>query len=133
MKETTVRPRAIGWAAAVPLLCAVHCVASPLLVMAVPALGIGHEAEPLVQAAAALMAGVMAWNGIRAHGRPAVLLPMLAGLVLWAASAALGLAGVGEAVAGVTGGLLLAGGMMWNARLRHDAACHHCGCPAHHD
>jgi hypothetical protein len=44
---------------------------------------------------------------------------MLAGLVLWAAHAA--------------GGVLLAGGMIWSARLRHCAACHHCGCPAHGD
>ncbi|HEX6912451.1 MAG TPA: MerC family mercury resistance protein [Longimicrobium sp.] len=131
--ETTVRRRGLDWAAALPLLCAAHCVASPLLVLAVPALGWGHQAEPLVQAASVLLAAVAAWSGIRAHGRRAVLLPLAAGVALWIASAVLDLHGVEEAVAGVAGGLLLAGGMLWSGRLRHDAACHHCGCPAHHD
>lgn len=133
MMETTARRRGLDWAAALPLLCAAHCVASPLLVLAVPALGLGHEAEPLVQAASALLASVAAWNGIRAHGRLAVLLPMLAGGALWMISALLGLHGAAEAAAGVAGGLLLAGGMLWSGRLRHAAACHDCGCPAHHD
>jgi hypothetical protein len=133
MMETTARRRGLDWATALPLLCAAHCVASPLVVIAVPALGWGHAAEPLVQAASALLAAGAAWSGIRTHGRLAVLLPMLAGMVLWAASAVLDLHGAEEAAAGVTGGLLIAGGMLWSGRLRHDAACHHCGCPAHHD
>lgn len=131
--ETTARRRGLDWAAALPLLCAAHCVASPLLVLAVPALGWGHEAEPIVQAASALLAAGTAWSGIRQHNRPVVLLPMLAGVALWVIAALLDLHGVAEAVTGVAGGLLLAGGMLWSGRLRHDAACHHCGCPAHHD
>jgi hypothetical protein len=131
--ETTARRRGLDWAAALPLLCAAHCVASPLLVLAVPALGWGHQAEPLVQAASALLAAVAAWSGLRAHTRPVVLVPMAAGVALWMASAVLDLHGMPEAAAGVAGGLLLAGGMLWSGRLRHDAACHHCGCPAHHD
>lgn len=133
MMDTTARGRGLDWAAVLPLLCAAHCLATPLLVLAVPALGLGHQAEPLVHAASALLAGAAAWSGIRTHGRHAVLLPMLAGAALWMVSALLGLHGAAEAVMGVTGGLLLAGGMLWSGRLRHDAACHHCGCPAHHD
>lgn len=132
MMETTAR-RGLDWAAALPLLCAAHCVASPLLVLAVPALGLGHEAEPLVQGASALLAAGAAWSGIRTHRRVAVLLPMLGGVLLWMVSAGLGLHGAAEAVTGVAGGLLLAGGMLWSGRLRHDASCNHCGCPAHHD
>lgn len=131
--ETTARPRGLDWATALPLLCAAHCVASPLLVLAIPALGWGHEAEPFVQALSVLLAAFTAWSGIRTHGRFAVLVPMLAGVALWMTSATLGLTGAAEAVAGVSGGLLLAGGMLWSGRLRHEAACHHCGCPAHHD
>ncbi len=133
MMETTARRRGLDWAAVLPLLCAAHCVASPLLVLAVPALGLGHEAEPFVQGASALLAAGAAWSGIRTHRRLAVLVPMLAGVALWMVAAILGLHGAAEAVTGVAGGLLLAGGMLWSGRLRHDASCNHCGCPAHHD
>lgn len=131
MARTDAGGAAVGWAAAVPLLCAVHCLASPVLVMAAPALALGHGAEALVQAVSAVLAGLMAWSGTRAHGRRAVLAPIVAGVVLWAAPALVGWTGMMETAAHAAGGILLAGGMIWSARLRHDAACHHCGCPAH--
>ena len=133
MARTEGGSAAIGWAAAVPLLCAVHCVASPVLVMAAPALAPGRGGEAVVQAASAVLAALMAWSGIRAHGRRAVLAPMVAGLALWGAPAMTGWTGAAETLAHAAGGVLLAGGMIWSARLRHDAACHHCGCPAHAD
>jgi hypothetical protein len=133
MARTEGGSAAIDWAAAVPLLCAVHCIASPVLVMAAPALALGHGGEAVVQAASAVLAALMAWSGIRAHGRLAVLAPMLAGLVLWGAPALVGWTSVAETAAHAAGGLLLAGGMIWSARLRHRAACHHCACPAHGD
>jgi hypothetical protein len=131
MARTEGGSAAIDWAAAVPLLCAVHCLASPVLVMAAPALALGHRGEAVVQATSAVLAAMMAWSGIRAHGRRAVLAPMLAGLVLWSAPALAGWTGAAETLAHAAGGVLLAGGMIWSARLRHTAACHHCGCPAH--
>lgn len=133
MARTEGTSAAIGWAAAVPLLCAVHCIASPLLLVAAPALAPGHAAEAMVQAVSAVLAAVMAWSGIRVHGRRAVLGPMAAGLVLWCAPALAGWTGAAETAAHAMGGVLLAAGMIWSARLRHEAACHHCGCPAHGD
>lgn len=133
MARTAGAGAAVDWAAALPMLCAVHCVATPLLVMAAPALALGHGTETVVQAVSAVLAAVMAWSGIRAHGRLAVLAPMLAGLLLWAAPALAGWTGAAETLAHAAGGVLLAGGMMWSARLRHRAACHYCGCPAHAD
>jgi hypothetical protein len=131
MARTDAGSAAIDWAAAVPLLCAVHCLASPVLVMAAPALALGRGGEVVVQAASAVLAALMAWSGIRAHGRRAVLTPMIAGVALWAAPALAGWTGAAETPAHAAGGVLLAGGMIWSARLRHRAACHHCGCPAH--
>ncbi|HEX5872009.1 MAG TPA: MerC family mercury resistance protein [Longimicrobium sp.] len=131
MARTDAGSAAVGWAAAVPLLCAVHGLASPVLVMAAPALALGHGVEALVQAVSAALAGLMAWSGIRAHGRRAVLVPIVAGVVLWAAPGLVGWTGMMETAAHAAGGILLAGGMIWSARLRHDAACHHCGCPVH--
>jgi MerC mercury resistance protein len=133
MSRTVGGSAAVDWAAAVPMLCAVHCVATPVLVMAAPALALGHGAEAVVQAVSAALAALMAWSGIRAHGRRAVLAPMAAGLLLWAAPALAGWTGAAETLAHAAGGVLLAGGMVWSARLRHRAACRHCGCPAHAD
>lgn len=133
MARTDAGSAAIDLAAAVPLLCAVHCLASPVLVMAAPALALVRGGEALVQAASAVLAALMAWSGIRAHGRRAVLAPMIAGLALWSAPALAGWTGTAETLAHAAGGVLLAVGMIWSARLRHRAACHHCGCPAHAD
>jgi MerC mercury resistance protein len=131
MARTDAGSAAIGWAAAVPLLCAVHCLASPVLVMAAPAMALGRGGEAVVQAASAVLAVLMGWSGIRAHGRRAVLAPMGVGVALWVAPALAGWTGAAETVAHAAGGVLLAGGMIWSARLRHRAACNHCGCPAH--
>ncbi|HEU0016115.1 MAG TPA: MerC domain-containing protein [Longimicrobium sp.] len=124
-------PLRLTWAASVPLLCAVHCVATPLLVLFSPALALSTGAELAVQATAVLLAAVIAPLGLRAHGRWEVLLPMLLGAGLWAIARGTEPAAAWEITLDVGGALLLAGGMVWNARLRHRAACHSCGCPAH--
>ena len=124
---------AIGWAAAVPLLCAVHCIAAPVLVLAAPALALDGGVEAAAQGFSAALAALAAWSGIRAHRRWTVLAPMTAGLALWTTPAAIGWAGLAESAAHAAGGVLLAAGMVWSARLRHRAACASCGCPAHGD
>lgn len=120
------------WAAAVPLLCAVHCLAAPMLAVVAPALALPRSADHAVQVVSALVAAVIAWSGLRVHGRRAVLAPMAAGVALWIGGEAMGVEGTAEIAAHVAGGLLLAAGMAWNGHLRHQASCHHCGCPAHH-
>jgi hypothetical protein len=122
-----------GWAAALPLLCSAHCIAAPLVTVAAPALAIAPATEHAIQLASAVLAIVMAWSGLRAHGRAAVLVPMALGLGTWASAETLGAGAAAEQAAHVAGGLLLAAGMLWNGHLRHQASCHHCGCPAHHD
>lgn len=122
--------RAALFAAAAPLLCAVHCAAAPLVALALPSLGVHGPLEGAFKLASGLIAVLFVAGGVRAHGRRVVALPVAAGLALWVAG---GLAGTlaAETVASVAGGLLLAAGLWWNASLRHRAACHHCGCPAH--
>lgn len=122
-----------GWAAALPLLCTAHCLAAPLVAVAAPAMAFSEVLEHAVQAASVVLAAAMAWAGVRAHGRWAVLAPMAAGVVAWIVADALALPESSARVAHVGGGLLLAAGMLWNGRLRHQAACNSCGCPAHHD
>lgn len=136
MSITPARARtapAFGWAAALPLLCSVHCIAAPLLTVVAPAFAIAPAAEHAVQFASAVLAAVMAWSGLRAHGRTIVLAPLALGMGVWAVAETVGVSGAAEQAAHVAGGLILAAGMLWNGRLRHQASCHHCGCPAHHD
>ena len=65
-------------------------------------------------------------RGARA-GRRAAWVPVVLGTMVWGA----GITHVGgwlpEQVAGVLGSVLLAGGMAWNARLRHEASCRAAG------
>ncbi|MBW3655159.1 MAG: MerC family mercury resistance protein [Gemmatimonadetes bacterium] len=136
MSTTSARARtapALGWAAALPLLCSVHCLAAPLLAVLAPAFAIAPAAEHAVQLASAVLAVALAWSGLRAHGRTIVLSPPALGMGVWAAPEIAGLGGGAEQAAHVAGGLILAAGMLWNGHLRHQPACHHCGCPAHHD
>jgi hypothetical protein len=123
--------RVTGWSAAVPLVCAAHCLTAPLLVALAPALALPEALEPVVQGATVVFAGAVAWAGIRLHGRLAVLLPMAAGVALWAVALAAGWTGTRESAVVVAGSLAIAGGLWWNARLRHRATCHACGCGAH--
>jgi hypothetical protein len=112
---------------AAPLLCAVHCVAAPLLVVVSPALVHG-PAETAFRLATLAIAALLLRSGLRAHGRRVVLAPAALGVAAWALSEA---APSAETALSVAGGLLIATGMLWNARLRHRAVCHSCGCPAH--
>jgi hypothetical protein len=120
------------WAAAVPLLCAAHCLGAPLAVSLAPALALPAAAEPLVQAATLLFAGWLGMRGVAVHGRRAVFAPMAAGVALWIAGAlAEGYAASAEQALVIAGSLAIAGGLWWNGRLRHDATCRACGCGAH--
>lgn len=115
-----------GWAGAVPLLCAAHCAASPLLVLAAPALALSEAGEAWVKAVSALVAAAVVGVGVRAHRRASVLVPVAAGIALWAAVVALDAHGAAGRLAAAAGGVLLAGGMFWNAHLRHRATCRAC-------
>jgi hypothetical protein len=133
MPDSTLRRPAL-WTAALPLACAVHCVLMPLATMFVPFLAPAHELEAVFMLASAALALALVRGGVRAHGRRAVWLPVLLGIAVWGA----GIAHLGgplpEPVTTVVGSVLLAGGMFRNARLRHEAECRSCGCPAHpHD
>ncbi|MBW3656478.1 MAG: MerC domain-containing protein [Gemmatimonadetes bacterium] len=136
MSTTPARARtapAFGWAAALPLLCSVHCIVTPLLAVAAPAFAIAPGAEHTIQLVSAVLAVAMACSGPRTHGRLIVLAPMGLGMGVWVLVETIGAGGAAEQEAHVAGGLLLAAGMLWNGQLRHQASCHHCGCPAHHD
>lgn len=124
-------PAGGSWAAALPVLCAVHCLAAPILAVIAPALALPSLAEHAVQAASVLLASAMAYSGIRAHGDRRVLIPMALGAAMWMAADPLAWTGAALVIGHVAGGLLLAAGMAWNGHLRHRASCGACVCPAH--
>lgn len=118
-----------AWAAAAPVLCAAHCLAAPLLIAAAPALAPGEAYERAFMAAAVALAACAVLLGFRAHRRLAPLLLVAAGALLWMSP--LVIQDVPEIAATAAASLLMAGGTVWSARLRHREACGGCGCLAH--
>jgi hypothetical protein len=122
--------RPFPWAAAAPLLCAAHCLAAQLLALNLPALAADEELERVLFAVSAAFALAATVRGVRRHGRGRIWIPVAGGIALWAASLAGWLAPLPEAATSMAGSLAVAGGLLWNGRLRHLAVCPGCGCPA---
>lgn len=118
-----------AWAAAAPVLCAAHCIAAPLLVALAPWLAPGEAYERAFMAASLALAACAVLLGFRAHRRLAPLLLVAAGALLWMGP--LVISTIPEVAATVAASLLMAGGTLRSAQLRHRAACGGCGCPAH--
>lgn len=121
----------LPYAALAPFACVLHCLGAPLFVLAAPALAENRGIEWTLMAIAATLGIGTVLSAARRHGDRRVWVPVGAGLLIWL----LGLSGwwetVPETPLTVAGGLLLAAGMLWNARLRHRHACAACGCPVH--
>lgn len=118
-----------GWATLAPLACAVHCMATPLLVLTVPSLAPGPEVEWALFGTAAVVGVIALGFGIRSHEdlRPSV--PVALGLALWAASLLYLFYPLPEELTTVAATLIVAGGLGWNSRLhcaRRDRACTVC-------
>lgn len=119
------------WSTAAPLVCAVHCVAAPVTVLLVPALIAPVWMEPGLMFLSIVLAIGFGASGFRVHRRTIIGLPLAAGTLVWIASLAGWLEPLPETVTTVAGSLLLAAGMVWNARFRHQTVCGSCRCPAH--
>ncbi|MGH7457859.1 MAG: MerC domain-containing protein [Longimicrobiaceae bacterium] len=119
------------WASAAPVACAVHCLATPVLVLAAPALGVTHAFDWWIWAGSGLLSAVLLFWSVPAHGRRIVWLPVFLGLVVWALGLFELLAPLPESLGKAAGAVLLAAGVAWNGRLRHQAVCEECACPVH--
>jgi hypothetical protein len=113
--------------AAAPLLCVAHCLAAPLLVVMAPALAGNEGLEIGLMVISAAIAVIVLAAGVRRHGELVVWMPAIAGLSLWLLGAILP-GEMREQVLMVSGGILLAGGLFWDARLRHRASCSSLSC-----
>lgn len=115
-------------AAAAPLLCAVHCVATPLLVAVMPAFAVGHTAEVMmfVTSVALVVWATRSGTMVHRHAGPAMVAGL--GLSTWGALLFGVLPSVGGELGIALAALLTAGGLVWNARLRHWATEMGCSC-----
>jgi hypothetical protein len=113
-------------------LCALHCLATPLLIVLVPAVASTFFAEETFHRWMLLYvvptSALALWLGCRRHGNRSVLLLGLAGVTIIAAAAFWGhdLVGAsGERAATVVSGLIIATGHWRNYRLCRKDECAH--------
>lgn len=111
-----------GAAVSASLLCLVHCLALPLLLLLLPgALGLFVQSPAFHFVAMGMVAPAALaafWLGYRRHGARRPVLLGLAGVVSLALALMPGMGHVGEASLTVTGSLLLIAGHTMNWRLR---------------
>ena len=119
-----------GWAAAAPAACAVHCAAMPLVAVAAPTFAPGGAVEWSLLVVTVLFATFALAGGIRSHGSPAPIFPVVFGIVLWGAILLLFEAGPLVEVMNVGAATLVAGGLLWNSRL---SCAEKESCPACHE
>jgi hypothetical protein len=110
-------PHPWGWASAAPLLCAAHCALTPLLVVAAPTLAPGETVEFVLYGGTILLASWALAKGLRQHGDLRPVLPIALGLVAWGASLLHVFHPIPEEATTVVAALVVAGGLVWNARL----------------
>jgi len=118
------------WGWAVPLVCAAHCLGAPVLLVLAPTLATSVMLEGALMMAACFFVIPGVVGGVQLHRRVHVWWPVGFGAGLWGVE----LSGLADPVPGtvltVSGSLLLAGGVVWNSRLRRRVS-HACSCPAH--
>lgn len=115
--------RWVGWTTAV---CAVHCLLSPVLVLALPVLALGEAIERVVLVALLPLSVALLWRGVRRHRRIGPCAPMAAGLASWLAALAGAAHGVAQAGLVAAGGALVFLSLQWSTRLAARCGCTSC-------
>lgn len=106
-----------GWASAAPALCAVHCAVTPLLVLFAPALAPGDTLEFALFGMTVVVASWALAKGLRQHGDFRPVYPIAAGLLFWGASILHLFHPIPEEPTTILAALVVAAGLVWNARL----------------
>jgi hypothetical protein len=106
-----------SWAWTAPVLCAIHCAAAPLLVGLLPALALTSTAEWVLMGGSLVLATVVVGSAVRVHRQRWVPVVAAVGFVVWALSLADVFEPVPEVATTVLGASLVAGALLWNARL----------------
>jgi hypothetical protein len=118
--------RAERWVAWGSAACAVHCAASPVLVVLLPFLAWGEVVERGVILALIPLAAWLVWRGLRRHGQWGPVVPVAAGIMCWLIALPESHAGIHQAVTFGAGGAFTFGGLQWSHRLRRSCGCVSC-------
>ena len=119
------------WVGALPAICAVHCLAMPILASTLPFFAATHAWEAWLVALSALLVALTLGTSWRLHGRWSVWALASLGFAVWIAALAGWLGTLPESLMSPFGGLLVALSLFWNGHLRHQAVCGACACPVH--
>lgn len=119
--------------ALVPLVCAIHCILTPLLTPALSVLGHNSGVEYGLLATAFVMAMTAFGFALKHHRNAMVWLMGLIGFLVWGFSLTGGFLSFSEAQGSTAGSVVVAGSLLWNGHLRHRAVCGKCICPIHRD
>jgi hypothetical protein len=114
-------PHPWGWASVAPAACAVHCAVTPLLVIFAPTLAPGAAVEFGLFGITLVVASWALAKGLRQHGDFRPVAPIAVGLLFWGASILLLFHPIPEELTTILATLVVASGLVWNARL-HCAA-----------
>ena len=120
-----------GWSGVLPAVCAVHCLAMPILASTLPFFAATHGWEAWLLGVSAMLATATLLSSWRLHGRSAVWVVAGTGFALWSAAHAGWMAPLPESLMSPLGGGLVAIALFWNGHLRHQAVCGSCPCPVH--
>lgn len=108
-------------------LCAVHCLAVPLLLGALPALGLGfladHSFDMAIIGLASVVAFFAARSGLRAHGDARIVVGFVAAVTLLVVGHILGEDGLVGRIPSIVGGFSLFALHLYNLRLSRRACC----------
>jgi hypothetical protein len=111
--------RVVGSAAA---LCGVHCLLTPAIVLVLPALALSEVVERWVLLGTAASGFLIVGLGPARH-RGRILAILSAGVAFWFASLGGWLEPAPEAVTSAAGSLVVAGALLWSARLCRTGGC----------
>jgi hypothetical protein len=120
-----------GWSGFLPAICAVHCLAMPILASSLPFFAATHAWEAWLLGVSALLAATTLASSWRLHGRSAVWVVASVGFAIWVAALAGWVGPLTESLMSPLGGSLVAISLFWNGHLRHRAVCGSCACPVH--
>jgi hypothetical protein len=125
-------PHPWGWASAAPILCAIHCALTPIVVVMAPAFALGETVEFALLGITIVVAGWALHRGLGQHGDVRPVLPIAVGLLAWGASLFDVFQPIPEEATTILATLVVAGGLIWNARLHcgtdAEIPCSHQGC-----
>ena len=112
--------------------CGLHCVLTPFLVAATPALALSEGVERAVWVGTVSLGAAMLVLG-PGRKNAVVVLAFVGGAALWAASLADWLGPLPETVTSAAGSLTLAGALLQSARVCQAGACSVCADEEHPD